>query len=91
MKKESKDSSLIVRNLFSKIDDTSEPNLYIGAGNELALFRCTGLVTYKSDTVVLKTAKGNLTVRGECLKLKSFSMSEICVCGKIKSVELWEM
>ena len=91
MKKENKEPSLRLRNLFSKIDDTSQPNLFISAGNELALFKCTGLVTYKSDIVVLRTIKGNLTVKGENLSLKSFATSEICVCGKIKSVELWEM
>lgn len=90
MKKENKEKPFMIKKLFDALREPGEPFLSITAGDELALFGCTGLVTYKSDIVVLKTARGNLTVYGTALKLKSFSTSEICVCGKIKSVELWE-
>lgn len=76
-----------LKKLLSTKERAGPSSMYISSNVELTLFRCKGIVEYTSETVILKAEESQIKISGEKLELKSFSTSEICVMGKIYSIE----
>ena len=63
------------------------PSQTVLTGVEMAEFDgCNGLVSYANDHVTLSLSDRIVTVYGNCLCLKTFSMDHIAVCGRIYGV-----
>ncbi len=49
---------------------------------------CLAILVYERDKVAIKLSRRNLIVNGSELVLKSYSSHELCISGRISSVNL---
>ncbi len=77
----------ILKRLLSGKESSGSYSVFINSNRELALFKCTGLVEYTQEKVILCAIDTVITVSGKGLELKTFSTSEICVTGIINKLE----
>ena len=58
-------------------------------GNSAGYFEgVTAIQHYAENEIALCLKKGAIIVKGENLYLKKYCQGDVCVCGKIKSIEM---
>ncbi len=87
MKINNADKNGLLKKITVSKDIIEGSSMYIISNNELALFKCRGLVEYIKEKVVLRVDEGIVTVSGSDLELETFSTSEICIKGEIEKIE----